>query len=161
MSIDKLYQGPWIGHDIGFNVRPIEFCSNSMKPIILRTLHSGFLPTIYTTHFRTNLSLYVTTSKGPALMGGNWLSEISLDWGFLKLLRETTDSLVRKYAELFDGQLGKVDGIKAKLEMKPEARPKFHKPRTVLYALPESIETELRLLVSAGILKKINYSDYV
>ena len=108
------------------------------------------------------LYLYVTGSEGPALLGRNWLAEIPLDWGFLKSLKEgrITDGLLQRYSSLFDGQLGKVEGIKAKLEMKPDARPRFHKPRTVPYALREQIEEEIKRLVSVGILKKIDYSDY-
>ena len=50
--------------------------------------------------------------------------------------------------------------IKAKLKLKENATPKFHRPRTVPFALKEAVEQELNRLEEKGILQKVNYSDW-
>lgn len=42
-----------------------------------------------------------------------------------------TDQLLHKYSSLFDGQLGRVAGIEAGLDLREGAQPKFYKPRVV------------------------------
>ena len=73
------------------------------------------------------MPLIVVESKGPALLGRDWLSKIRVDWKFIKSLKENkpTDGLIQKHSSLFDGQLGKVRDIKVKLELKEGATPRF------------------------------------
>ena len=68
----------------------------------------------------TDMPLIVAESKGPALLGRDWLAKIQVDWKFIKSLKENnpTSRLVHKYSTLFGGQLGKVKDIKVKLELK-------------------------------------------
>ena len=56
-----------------------------------------------------DMPLIVVESKGPALLGRDWLSKIRVDWKFIKSLKENkpTDGLIQKHSSLFDGQLGK------------------------------------------------------
>ena len=110
----------------------------------------------------TDMPLIVAESKGPALLGRDWLAKIQVDWKFIKSLKENnpTSRLVHKYSTLFDGQLGKVKDIKVKLELKEGATPRFFKPRSVPYAVREPIKEELDRLVSEGILSRIDYSEW-
>ena len=109
-----------------------------------------------------NMPLIVAESKGPALLGRNWLAKIQVDWKFIKSLRgnKPIDSLIQKYSCLFDGQLGKVRDISVKLELKDGANPRFFKPRSVPYAVREPIKEELDRLVNEGILRRIEYSEW-
>ena len=109
-----------------------------------------------------DLWLYVADSKGTALLGRDWLSVIPLDWNFIKHVQEEgpVHKLLRKYASLFDGSLGKVSGIKARLELKSNASPRFVKPRSMPYAVRGEVEKELDRLVAEKILRKIDYSDW-
>lgn len=117
---------------------------------------------VYHEQTYTNMCLYVVESRGSALLGRDWLSKIQIDWNFIKSLQEgkPTDRLIQRYSSLFDGQLGRVSGIEAKLELKDEAKPKFCKPRVVPSAVQEPIEKELRRLVENKVLRKLDYSEW-
>ena len=49
---------------------------------------------------------------------------------------------------------------KAKLAIKPGAKPIFVCPRSVPFALREPVERELERLEAAGVIEKINHSDW-
>ena len=53
-----------------------------------------------------------------------------------------------------------MQGVLAKLVLKEGATSKFCKPKTVPFAMKESIQQELEHLVSEKILRKIDYSDW-
>ena len=46
----------------------------------------------------------------------------------------------------------------AKLDLQPESKPKFFRPRLVPFALRDSIETESQRLEDAKIISKVSYS---
>ena len=77
---------------------------------------------------------------GCSLLGRDWLRQIRLDW---KSVAQTVAniksnchaSLLQKYSEVFNDQLGKFRSGKAHLEVHPVAGPKFCKHRPVLLAL--------------------------
>ena len=50
--------------------------------------------------------------------------------------------------------------IKTKLKLKENATPKFHRPRTVPFALRGAVEQELNRLEEKGILKKVSHSEW-
>ena len=50
--------------------------------------------------------------------------------------------------------------IKAKLRLKENATPKFHRPRRVPFALKEAVGQELNRLEEKGILKRVEHSDW-
>ncbi|GBP47739.1 Uncharacterized protein K02A2.6 [Eumeta japonica] len=47
-----------------------------------------------------------------------------------------------------------------KLQLKPDAKPIFFKPRPVPFALKPKVDEALDKLIETGILKSVNYSDY-
>ena len=57
-------------------------------------------------------------------------------------------------------ELGKAEGIEAKLYLGPEAIPRFCKARPVPYALREKVENELRRLETEGIIEPVQMSDW-
>ena len=82
----------------------------------------------------------------------NYQRHIQLDWksiGALKLSHSTERNLkdlLSKHAEVFKDELGTVQSMKVKLHLKPDARPKFCKPRSVPFALKPAIDRELERL---------------
>uniref|UniRef100_A0A3Q2EGN4 Gypsy retrotransposon integrase-like protein 1 n=1 Tax=Cyprinodon variegatus TaxID=28743 RepID=A0A3Q2EGN4_CYPVA len=107
------------------------------------------------------LELLVVKGRGPALMGRDWISQLKLDWSQVnRVAPETVEDVCAQYASVFNPELGKLKGIKAKLHVAPEAVPKFHKPRNVPYALKEAVERELTKLEAEGVISPINYSEW-
>ena len=106
------------------------------------------------------LPVVVTAAEGPALMGRNRLSVVPLDWRQIKQISlKPCDKveiwfLVYKYASLFDGSLGSINGVTAHLKLKENATSKFFKPRSVPFALKEKIAEELKRLERLGVLEK-------
>ena len=70
------------------------------------------------------------------------------------------EQMLQEYSEVFSPELGTLRGVKAKLEVKPDARSRFHKPRSVLYAIKGAIERDLERLEEIGVLQKVKYSDW-
>ena len=61
---------------------------------------------------------------------------------------------------VFKDGLGTWQSAAATLHVKPNATPKFFKPCPVPYAIRESMELELDRLESAGIIEKVEHSDW-
>lgn len=70
------------------------------------------------------------------------------------------DHLLSKYGSVFNGELGAMKGIEAKIFVKEGAEPKFFKPRTVAYILRAKIEKELTRLQDSGILSPVQFSEW-
>ena len=68
--------------------------------------------------------------------------------------------VLQRHNSLFNGQLGKLHGIEAKLNLKAEAKPDFHKARPVPFAKKSKISEKLNLLESQGIIEKVQYSEW-
>ena len=67
---------------------------------------------------------------------------------------------IQNHPNVFKPGLGTVKGITAKLEMKPDARPKFCKARPVPYAVQEAVEAEYNRLESEGIVERVEFSEW-
>ena len=48
----------------------------------------------------------------------------------------------------------------AKLHVDPQARPKFYRPRSVLYVMREKVDVELDCLHQQGIIEPVQFSDW-
>ena len=95
--------------------------------------------TVHNWEIYHNLKLYVVSGSGVNLLGRSWLSYITLDWKKLfsgnschanKMnvnwhVHEVT-SLLNKHSLLFSEQLGTIKGLRATLNVKPDAQPKFY-----------------------------------
>ena len=64
----------------------------------------------------------------------------------------TLKDVLEKHKAVFEPGLGKVTGFKAKIEVDPEAQPKYCKARSVPYFYQEKVEQELDRLVKEGTL---------
>ena len=65
-----------------------------------------------------------------------------------------------KYADIFQEELGTMQGFEAQLHIKPDARPKFCRPRSVPLAIKGAIDQALDRMESSGILVKVSSSDW-
>ena len=109
------------------------------------------------------LVLIVVAGDGPSLFGRNWLKSLQLDWhriGTITKQSEGLGALLQKHDRLFKDKLGTVQPQKATLHIKPEATPKFFKPRLVPFAIKYAVGQELDRLEKQGIFKKVNTSDW-
>jgi hypothetical protein len=107
------------------------------------------------------LTLYVV--EGPAcLLGRQWLKVIRLNWPSLFAVRtdSSLDGILNKYADVFGGTLGTIKDFKADIQVQPDAKPRFHKPRNLPYALRDKVAAELDALEARGVMSKINRSDW-
>ena len=92
------------------------------------------------------LPLLVVKGTQPCLLGRDWLNEIHINWHVLKFVQKDLDKLLQKYSKVFQEGLGKITGVKARIEVHTDAKPRYFKPRPVPYALRNKIEAELERL---------------
>ena len=107
-----------------------------------------------------NLPLQIIKGSGPSLFGRNWLSKIRLNWPTIKKISNELDRVLDKHPEVFKDELGTLKDVKAQLFVKPEAIPKFYKPRPVPHAIKGAIEQELDRLENMGVLEKVRFSNW-
>ena len=67
---------------------------------------------------------------------------------------------MEKFPNLFKDGLGTVKNYQVKLSVDPDAKPKYCKPRSVLFVLKEAIENDLDRLEQLGVITKVNYSEW-
>ena len=107
------------------------------------------------------LPLVVVKGEGPTLLGRNWLSKIKLNWSQINYAsKPALQELLSKYSAVFQDVLGSFQGYEAKIEVDPNATPRFCKDRTLLYAMREKVKEELIRLVSEGTFEPVKYSDW-
>ena len=105
-----------------------------------------------------SVPLLVVGSKGPALLGRNWLEKIKLNWPIIKQLsshNKRLEEILQKHAQLFEEGLAILQGTKAKIHVEPTATPIFHEARPVPYALREEIEQDLGRIERAGTIEPV------
>ena len=111
-------------------------------------------------------------ARVPSLLGRNWLTHIRLNWsrifhqqpvfkvGDTKPDMTTREYWQAKYPDVFADGLGTVTGMKATLHLKEGARPKFHRPRPVPFALRNAVEKELQRMEDEEIIEPVNFSEW-
>ena len=77
------------------------------------------------------LDLFVVKSKGPVLMGRDWLYKIRLDWYAIKslqvsqatpLAKQYLQTMLAKYSDVFEDKLGIFTPAKAKLTLREDSQ---------------------------------------
>lgn len=108
------------------------------------------------------LPLYIVDGPGPALLGRNWLEQVKLDWATVFGVEEELNltAILEENAELFDGNLGELNTGKAHLTLKDDARPVFHRPRSLPYATKPAVEAELDRMERQGIIESVQTSNW-
>lgn len=67
---------------------------------------------------------------------------------------------MEKYRDVVSGKLEHCKNVKPKLYVKPDAIPKFHRPRPLPLALKAKVEKELECQEKLGIINKIDVSEW-
>jgi len=97
-------------------------------------------------------------------MGRDWLRHFRLDWAQLHGINwvqsHKLDEILAEHPNLFKPGLGKIDGLSAKLYVKPSAQPKFCRARQVPFAIREKVEQEIDQQVEEGILEPVKFSEW-
>ena len=107
------------------------------------------------------LPLIVVDGSGPNLLGRDWLEHIVLDWHEVRLVSVTSlQEVLDKHKKVFEKGLGMLKNFEAKIHIDPEATPRFHKARTVPYAMRLKVEEELDRLVKEGTLEPVQLADW-
>jgi len=116
---------------------------------------------------RELLDPHIVKSKGPVLVGRDWLRKGRLDWCSIKSLqaptatvspKERLDTMLDKYSDVFEDKLGTFTSAKPKSTLKEDSQPRFLKVRQMPYALKPKVEEELRRLQNEDILTKVEWS---
>ena len=117
-----------------------------------------------------DLNVFVVKETTQLLLGRDWLAKIRLDWP--KLLKgihnvqHVTDhhaelnSILKEYESLFDGKLGRLKDVKAKIDLVPDSTPYMAKCQRVPYAMREEVNQEIDRLVKEGILTPVEKTDW-
>jgi len=111
-------------------------------------------------------TLYVVKGNGSCLLGCNWLRHICLDWKSIASLDmkdglNHLELLFKKYIQHgIQGDLGMLQSAHATLHVKLITTLKFFKSHSVPHAIRESMEIELDRLETAGIIEKVEHSDW-
>ena len=108
------------------------------------------------------LSLVVVGDDGPRLFDRDWLGHVTLDWKTIGLIKLDSglmqvEALKEKYKDVF---FSRDKGYKAHITVNSGACPKFYLLTSVPFALKPAIVTELDRLEAAGVIRKVNQSDW-
>ena len=110
------------------------------------------------------LSVHVVKGSGPSLLGRDWLSHLEVNLKQVKVHSvENADSvqrLIDKYPTVFSEELGCLKGAKVKLNVNPDAQPKFYKARSVPLIHKEKLEQELDELQKKGVISPVQFSPW-
>ena len=140
------------------------------NPAKLQTYTGGEIPVLGSlvveveyTDQKERLPLLVVDCEGPNIMGRDWLDKIKLDWKEIHYTVDqthTANSIVNKFQDLWNDELGEVKGTKGKIYIKDNSCPKFFKPRTVPYSMRDKVDAELQRLQSQGVLEPVQFSEW-
>ena len=101
------------------------------------------------------LMLVVVKGNGPSLLGRNWLKHIQLDWHNIFTIRTVK---LKPLNSLLHTVFKRT--WTASLHIKPDATPRFFKPRPVPFAIKDAISQELDRLEKKGIISKVPHSHW-
>lgn len=99
---------------------------------------------------QARLPLFAVRGGSRALLGRNWASafRMPLD-SLLDVYRvDGADDVVGKFPELFSEGLGTLQGVKAKIRLPEDARPRFFRRRAIPFALQDLVTQEIQRLVA-------------
>ena len=127
----------------------------------------AYVPIRYGNQTAREKMVVVEVQNKPAVLGRNWLSQIRLDWHMLFRVDRPTSprktlgtDYTKRYPQLFEKGIGTLNGYEARITLRQDAVPKFHRPRPVPYALHSKVDEELDRLQRKGIIRQINRSEW-
>ena len=110
-------------------------------------------------------TLYIVEGNGLALVGRDWLCKIQLDWPSIRTVScqesmQALEELLNKYSQIFQPGLGTISQMKAHLSLMSDAKPQFHRPRSVPFTIKEKVGKQLDRLEELGALRKVDHSEW-
>lgn len=139
------------------NKRLLSYTGNNIECI-------GIVRLPFTYVGRTqNLDVYVIRDGGPPLLGRDFISFFKLEMipvNYCENSSSVKAQLQTQFPSVFSDELGTFKKYKIRLNLRQDAKPIFFKPRPIAFALRNKIDKELDRLVSIGILKPVEYSEY-
>jgi len=73
---------------------------------------------------------------------------------------DETEKIMNQFSDIFEEKIGCVPNYKISLKLRENAKPIFHREREIPYAFFRKVEEELDFLEAAGIITKIELSDW-
>ena len=141
----------------------------SKSAVLLKTSTGEVMPVLgemnVEVKYGSQTAMLTLEGLGPSLFGRDWLGQLRLDWktiGLAMLIEQSTqiEALKKKYNDVFSAGLGKTLHFKARLTIKPEAKPIFFRPTSIPFAIKETVEKELDQLETEGIIEKVASSEW-
>lgn len=152
-----------------------SFCLNKCSPRLstytgeeIRVLGTGEV-TIGNALNEVNGCLTVVDSENTNnLLGQDLLQKFKIDWQSVHTVKccselnpiSDVSELPLKYPDVFKKELGLLANYEAKLYLKPDAKPKFCKARTIAFGIKAKVEAEIKRLKNEGILEPVNFSEW-
>ena len=102
----------------------------------------------------------------PNFLGRDLLNVVHIDWqsiftnSFVNYVEDKhmdLNKILEEYREGFSLNLGVSKGVKIKIDVPEDVKPKYFKPRSVPCALKDAIGCELDKRVRQGIFKPVNH----
>ena len=108
------------------------------------------------------LPVHVIDGDGPNLLGRDWLAQFKINLAnvYNLVAPDKLDQMLSKHSQVFKDGLGKLIDVKVKLAIDPTVTPKFHKARSLPFALKEKVELELQKHEEQGIISPVTHSDW-
>ena len=104
----------------------------------------------------------ICIAKTSAWLGRDWLAKFKINLAnvYNLVAPDKLDQVLSKHSQVFKDGLGKLIDVKVKLAVDPTVTPKFHKARSLPFALKEKVELELQRLEEQGIISPVTHSDW-
>ena len=148
----------------------------TQSTLLLRTYTSEIIPVLGVMNVEVRYGAYISQyilqvveGNGPPLLGRDWLKHIHLGWASICALSAHSiptpaippaiEQLLGKYAEVYQPGLGTMKQC-AHLSLHEGCSPCFRRPWPAPFAIKQAVERELDRLEAAGILCKVDHSDW-
>lgn len=121
---------------------------------------------------RSMEEMYVVPNEYDALLGRSWIRHLSInlqqvDTAIVNKINVnkkshllTIEEITNHFQKVFTEAVGCVPNFEVTLQLRENAKPVFYKEREVPYALRDRVEKELNDLEAAGIISKVERSDW-
>ena len=108
-----------------------------------------------------DLTVLVVKGNKPSLLGRDWLNVIRLNWvNVFQVSSQSLESMLKRYGNVFIPDNKGIVGLRAHVNLKPDASPVYQKPRPVPYSLGEKVDKEYERLIANNILYPVDNSDW-
>ncbi|XP_037515313.1 uncharacterized protein K02A2.6-like [Rhipicephalus sanguineus] len=111
-------------------------------------------------------TLLVVACKSPSLCGRDWLATFNLlprqvnatqmDCATVEIVR----AMLLELEDIFKPGCGTLKGPPVHVKVRPDAEPRYYRPRSVPYALRVKVEEELQRLEHENIITPVDHSDW-